>query len=70
MAKPIASARIPNSWDDQIKAISAETGKTPSEIVKEAIGQYLGKTDVDSVQSMSRRLAALERQVKKLVQLV
>jgi hypothetical protein len=39
-------------------------------VVKEAIGEYLGKTDVASVQSMGKRLAALERQVKKLMQLV
>ena len=70
MTKPVASARIPHSWDDQIKAIAVETGQCPSDIVKEAIAQYLGKTDVDSVQSMSKRLATLERQVKKLVQLV
>ena len=70
MAKPIASARIPHSWDDQIKAIAAETGKTSSEIVKEAIGQYLGKTDPESIASMARRLSKLEQKYKKLAQLV
>jgi hypothetical protein len=32
----------------------------------EVIGAYLGKTDVESVQAMSKRVAALERQLKKL----
>lgn len=70
MAKPLASARIPHSWDDQIKTIMAETGKSYSEVVKEALAQYLGKTDTDSVQSMGRRLNTLERQVKRLTQLI
>ena len=70
MSKPIAAARIPHSWDEQIRAIANETGRTPSEVVKEAIGQYLEKTDLMGVASMSRRLTTLEKQVKKLVQLV
>ena len=70
MSKPIAAARIPHSWDEQIRAIAQETGRTPSEVVKEAIGIYLEKTDPDSVASMTRRVASLEKQVKKLVQLM
>ncbi|NEP59617.1 MAG: hypothetical protein F6K31_21830 [Symploca sp. SIO2G7] len=69
MSKPIASARIPHSWDEQIRAIAQETGRTPSDVVKEAISLYLEKTDPTGVASMARRLAALEKQVKKLVQL-
>lgn len=70
MSKPIAAARIPHSWDEQIRAIATETGRTPSEVVKEAIGLYLEKTDPSGVASMARRLGNLEKQVKKLVQLV
>ncbi|EKU97600.1 hypothetical protein Lepto7375DRAFT_6805 [Leptolyngbya sp. PCC 7375] len=70
MSKPIASARIPHSWHDQIRAIATETGRTPSEVVKEAIGLYLEKTDPESVASMGRRLNRLESQFKKLAQLV
>ncbi|NEP58716.1 MAG: hypothetical protein F6K31_17145 [Symploca sp. SIO2G7] len=69
MSKPIASARIPHSWDEQIRAISKETGQTPSDIVKEAIGLYLEKTDPAGVASMARRLTTLEKQVRKLLQL-
>ncbi|NEZ57544.1 hypothetical protein DXZ20_18100 [Leptolyngbyaceae cyanobacterium CCMR0081] len=70
MSKPIASARIPHSWHDQICAIATETGQTPSDVVKEAIGLYLEKTDPESIASMSRRLNRLESQFKKLAQLV
>ena len=70
MSKPIAAARIPHSWDEQIRAIATETGRTPSDVVKEAIGLYLEKTDPNRVASMARRLTILEKQVKKLVQLV
>ena len=70
MSKPIASARIPHSWDEQIRAIATETGRTPSKVVKEAIGLYLRKTDPTSVATMSRRLNKLERQYQKLTQLI
>ncbi|MEA5467032.1 hypothetical protein VB741_25145 [Leptothoe sp. PORK10 BA2] len=49
---------------------ATETGRTPSDVVKEAIGLYLEKTDPNGVASMARRLGTLEKQVKKLVQLV
>ncbi len=70
MSKPIASARIPHSWNEQIRAIANETGRTPSDVVKEAIGLYLEKTDPSNVTSMARRLTTLEKQVRKLVQLM
>ncbi|EKU97105.1 hypothetical protein Lepto7375DRAFT_0975 [Leptolyngbya sp. PCC 7375] len=51
-------------------AIALETGRTPSDVVKEAIGLYLEKTDPDSVAVMTRRLSALKKQVRKLLQIV
>ena len=70
MSKPVVSARVPHSWNDQSLAIANETGRTPSDVVKEAIGVYLEKTDPNSVTSMTRRLTTLEKQVRKLVQIV
>ena len=70
MSKPIAAARIPHSWDEQIRAIAQETGRTPSDVVKEAIGLYLEKMDPTSVAAMKHRLDKLERQYKKLTQLI
>jgi predicted DNA-binding protein len=68
--KPMVGARVPHSWKDQIQAICRESGKSESEIVQEAIAQYLGKTDAGSVASLSKRVAALERQYQKLLKLV
>ncbi|MDX2242351.1 MAG: hypothetical protein NW224_16830 [Leptolyngbyaceae cyanobacterium bins.302] len=68
--KPMVGARVPHSWKEQIETLGRESGKTESEIVQEAIAQYLGKTDVNSIASLNKRVATLERQYKKLVQLV
>lgn len=66
----MVGARVPHSWKDQIVGICHETGKTESEVVQEAIAQYLDRTDLDSVESLMKRVANLERQLKKLAQLV
>ncbi|MEO0644819.1 MAG: ribbon-helix-helix protein, CopG family [Cyanobacteria bacterium J06650_10] len=69
MQKPLIAGRIPTAWMAQIEEIQEETGQSQSEIVQAAIALYLSKTDPNSVMSMSRRLAKLERQYNKLVQL-
>lgn len=66
----MVGAKVPFSWKNQIKRITQETGKSESDIVREALGQYLGHTDPDSVESLMKRVANLERQMKKLAQLV
>ena len=66
----MVGARVPHPWKDQIEDICNETGKNESEVVQEAIAQYLGRTDLDSVESLMKRVATLERQLKKLSQLV
>jgi RHH-type rel operon transcriptional repressor/antitoxin RelB len=66
----MVGARVPHSWKEQIQAICTETGKSESEVVQEAIAQYLGQTDANSVMSLNKRVAALERQYQKLVKLV
>lgn len=66
----MVGARIPHSWKSQLQVLCQEAGKSESELVQEAIAAYLGKTDVDSLTSMQKRLGALERQYKKLATLV
>ena len=66
----MVGARVPHAWMDQIEAICTESGKTTSEVVQEAIAQYLGQTNAGSVTSLAKRVAALERQYQKLVKLV
>lgn len=68
--KPMVGARVPHSWKEQIETLCRESGKSESEIVQEAIAQYLGRTDANSVISLNKRVAALERQYQKLVKLV
>ena len=68
--KPMVGARIPHTWMDQIEGICQETGKRPSDILKEALAAYLGKTDTDSVSSLQKRVSAVERKLQKLTTLV
>ena len=70
MKKPLVAGRIPPTWHAQLLKIQEETGKSQSELVKEAIGLYLEKTDTESVAAMNRRLNKLEKQYKKLAQLI
>ena len=46
---PIVGARVPQGWQQQISAIAAAAGRKEAEIVREALGQYLGQTDPASV---------------------
>lgn len=68
--KPMVGTRIPHAWMEQIQNICQESGKCPSEVVQEALAAYLGRTDVNSVSSLNKRVTALERQYQKLVKLV
>lgn len=68
--KPMVGARVPHAWKNQIEGICNETGKSESEVVQEAIALYLGRNDLNSVESLTKRVASLERQLKKLAQLV
>jgi len=66
----MVGARIPHSWKIQIQELGQAAGKSESAIVQEAIAAYLGKTDVESIAAMHKRLGALERQYKKLATLI
>jgi predicted DNA-binding protein len=70
MSKPQISARIPVTWHEELQSICDQTGQTMSEVTQAAIAAYLGRTDVRAVSSLSKRVSALERQYKKLVNLV
>ena len=68
--KPSIGARIPHQWKDKIEEICQASGKSESEVVQEALAQYLNITDSESVLSLAKRVAKLERQYQKLVKLV
>ena len=71
---PMVGARVPQEWQQQISAIALATGRKEAEIVREALGQYLGKNDLGSVKgaisSLESRVADLERQLASLGRLV
>lgn len=57
------AARCPQDWIEQVNQIAELTGRTSAEVVREAIGQYLGATELRDLQSA---LAALECRVGQL----
>ena len=71
---PMVGARVPVEWQQQISAIANASGRKEAEIVREALGQYLGKNDLGSVKgaisSLEDRVADLERQMASLGRLV
>lgn len=67
MRLALVAGRVPQSYVDQLDKIGEATGKCQSELVREALAAYLDKTEPESVEKMTRRLAKLERQVKALL---
>ncbi|WP_009630053.1 hypothetical protein [Synechocystis sp. PCC 7509] len=61
---PMVGARVPEVWQLEIKAIALAAGRKEAEIVRDAIAQYLGQTDPNSVKgaiaSLEDRVASLE----------
>ncbi|HEY9779089.1 MAG TPA: hypothetical protein V6D09_02970 [Leptolyngbyaceae cyanobacterium] len=62
---PMVGARVTQEWQQQISAIALASGRTEAEVVREALGQYLGKTDPRSIKGA---IASLEDRVVRLEQ--
>ncbi len=71
---PMVGARVPQEWQDMISAIALASGRKEAEVVREALGQYLGKTDLDSIKGviadLQQRVASLEQKLTSLGRLV
>ncbi len=71
---PMVGARVPQDWQQQISAIAASAGRKEAEIVRDAIAQYLGKTDPSSVKGaiadLQERVNSLEQKLAGLGRLV
>lgn len=71
---PILAARCPVGWHIQIQEIAAAAGRKESEVVREAIAQYLGQTDPNSVKGaladLQERMTSVERKLAGLGRLV
>ena len=55
----MVGARGPQDWQQQIQEIAAAAGLKEAEVVREALAQYLGKTDFSSVKGASGLTAPL-----------
>ena len=60
----LVAAKVDPGIKARLNAIASETGKSESEVVRDAILQFLEEDNPDSVRSMAARLSALERKFK------
>lgn len=71
---PMVGARVPQEWQQQIQEIAAEAGRKEAEVVREALAQYLGKTDPSAVKGaiadLQERITSLEQKLAGLGRLV
>ena len=71
---PMVGARVPQEWQQQIQALALASGRKEAEIVREAIAQYLGKTDPvavkGAIEDLQDRVANVERKLCGLGRLV
>lgn len=71
---PMVGARVPQDWQQQIIALAAASGRKEAEIVRDAIAQYLGQTDPNSVKGaisdLQERVTNVERKLASLGRLV
>ncbi len=65
---------FPKSGSNALSAIATASGRKEAEVVREALGQYLGKTDLGSIKgaitSLEDRVDRLERKLAGLGRLV
>lgn len=67
---PMVGARVPQDWQQQISAIATASGRREAEVVREALGEYLGKVDPSAVKSaiadLQERVLNLEGKLGRL----
>jgi RHH-type rel operon transcriptional repressor/antitoxin RelB len=66
----MVGARVPQEWQQQIRALALASGRKEAEVVREALAQYLGEISPTSVKgalaSLEDRVATVERKLKGL----
>lgn len=71
---PMVGARVPQDWQQQISAIATASDRKEAEVVREALAQYLGQTDPNSVKGaladLQERMSTVERKLTGLGRLV
>ena len=69
--KQKVTVKLPNTWVEQLEALSQSTGRSQNELLSEAIGRYLGQDDSTASDStVSDRLQKLEQELSDLRQTV
>ncbi len=61
----MVGARVPQEWQQQISAIGRASGRKEAEIVREALGEYLGNIK-GAITLLEDRVADLERKLTTL----
>jgi RHH-type rel operon transcriptional repressor/antitoxin RelB len=71
---PMVGARVPQAWQEKIQQLAQLSGRREADIVREALGQYLGQVDVMTVKgaiaNLESRVAMLESKLAGLGRLV
>jgi RHH-type rel operon transcriptional repressor/antitoxin RelB len=71
---PMVGCRVPQHWQDQIRQIASASGRKESDVVREAVAQYLGEVSPGAVSgalaSLESRVAVLESKLAGLGRLV
>jgi RHH-type rel operon transcriptional repressor/antitoxin RelB len=73
---PTIGVRIPPEWLEEINALCKQTGKTKTQVILEALAQYLGKNtvtginaDIETIRNVLRshdqRLEAIEKKLNR-----
>jgi len=52
----MVGARVPQDWQERIRAIAAVAGRKEAEIIREALGQYLGQTDPNTFRLSAKQV--------------
>lgn len=67
---PSIGCRVSHEVHDRLIALCEETGDSKSKILNDALCAYLGMNPPESAAMLGKRVAALERQFKKLMQMI
>jgi predicted transcriptional regulator len=65
--KQVVSTRVPRDWAVQLQQLAEAEGCDISKVVADAIAEHLKVHSPESVESLSKRVARLERSVKRLL---
>jgi predicted transcriptional regulator len=65
------STKVPRSWGNKLEELAEQTGRSPTDLLREALAQYLGVEDektaeMDRLRAIETELAGLNQKVTEL----